>query len=91
MVRKRREKASEFYRKRPPMFVQQAAFEEVFPDIDRVTVEVEESGYGAGGYEKSNLPGEFIDCSNPQCYGGGFSIGRILRDMTRQKQTSLST
>lgn len=100
MAEKARKKANELYQERPPLFVRQGQFGEVFPDIESVTVDVEESGYGAGryrgnpvcaNYETHNLPGEFINCSNPKCYRGGFSIGRILRHMASQKQTSHST
>ena len=69
-------------------------FKEAFPQIQDITVRVEESGKGV--YEDFNIllytidnpPGEYIDCSNPLCYGGGFSIGQILRQMVRDKKNT---
>ena len=55
--------------------------------------EVKENGEGVHGsgsriYRKGQF-GEYIDCSNPLCYNGGFSIGSILREMVRNRQTEL--
>ena len=33
---------------------------------------------------------EFVDCSNPACYGGGVSIGAVLRWMVATKRTTMS-
>lgn len=72
-------------------------FDEAFPEIDDLTVEVEESGRGVDSenrksiYQKESFPGEFIDCRNPLCNKGGFSIGSILRDVVRSKQSQLET
>ena len=79
------------------VFSKKASFEEAFPEIEDLTVEVEETGHGVGEwnrkriYRKQYLPGEYIDCSNPLCYNGGFSIGSILREMVKKKQTELET
>ena len=29
---------------------------------------------------------ERLPCNNPACYGGGFSLGNLLRDMVRDRQ-----
>ena len=86
-------KASDVFRDTHYAFSQKVKFEEAFPDIDDITVDVEEKGYGVYGesnkrrYTRQYLPGEYVDCSNPSCYNGGFSIGQVLRDMVKNKQT----
>jgi len=95
--RDRRQKASDVFRESEFVFVQKVSFEEAFPEIKDLTVEVEESGHGVSEwnrkrtYRKQYFPGEYIDCSNPLCYNGGFSIGSILREMVRNRQTELET
>lgn len=89
MAIKRRKKASDIN----PFFVNKVDFDKAFPEIEELSVEVEETGKGITKsisrsiYTKDTLPGEYIDCSNPLCYRGGFSIGSILREMIRNKQT----
>jgi hypothetical protein len=38
-------------------------------------------------YTKESLPGEFIDCRNPECQKGGLSISGILRNIIAKKLT----
>ncbi len=96
MGRKDRKKASEIHRETEYFLGKKVLFEEAFPEIDDIVVEVEErghvwdKGFGKRRYTKGQI-GEFIDCSNPLCYGGGFSIGSIVQDMVRNKQTDLET
>jgi hypothetical protein len=91
-----RKKASEIHRDTDYLFSRKGTFEEAFPEIDEVVVEFEEHGHVPRAYQhkrkytKDNL-GEYIDCSNPPCYDGGFSIGRILREMVAKRQTKLET
>jgi len=90
----RRQKASDLFREGSYVFATPAKFAEVFPDIEDVTVDVTESGYGAREgrrslYTRQDLPGEYIDCSNPVCHNGGFSIGSVLREMARDHLTEL--
>jgi len=93
---KHRKKASEIHRETNYVFSKKVPFTEAFPEIDDITVEVKESGHGVyrnsctGIYGKDTL-GEYIDCSNPLCYNGGFSIGRILWEMVRKQQCDLKT
>jgi hypothetical protein len=85
-----RKKASDIFREGYFPFVQKVGFEEAYPQIDDLTIEVEEWGYSSKGkrvYRKPNLPGEYVDCSNPLCYKGGVSIGLILRRMVREGAT----
>ena len=100
MGKKRQKKASEIFKEGGFPFCQPGpSFEEAYPKIEDIKVEVEESGrnlyFGRvqsikNTYNKNNL-GEFIDCHNPKCLGGGFSIGQILDDMVSENQTNLET
>lgn len=93
----RRQKASDIFRETEFVFGRKASFAEVFPEIEDLRVEVEEFGEGTTKwnreriYRKQGFPGEYIDCHNPLCYNGGFSIGDILREMVRNRQTELET
>ncbi|MDK2907184.1 MAG: hypothetical protein PWP02_960 [Thermosipho sp. (in: thermotogales)] len=95
--RKKRLKASDVFRESDYVFSKKVNFEEAFPEIENLKIIVEESGKGIKScnkkhiYTKHNFPGEYINCSNPYCYNGGFSIGAILRDMTRKKLTEFET
>lgn len=95
MGRNKPMKASDVFRETNYFFGRKAKFDEVFPQIEDVEVTVQESGYGIIGdgvqIHKKNHFGEFIDCSNPCCYNGGFSIGSIIRDMVKNKKVELST
>ena len=90
----RRQKASDVFSETMPVFGRKTSFEQAFPSIKDVRVHVDERGHGPGFhaglgpsvYTKTMLR-EFVDCSNPMCYNGGFSIGSILRDMVTQDET----
>jgi len=95
LTKKGRKKASDVFRETDYVFGK-APFKEAFPQIKSVKVTVEETGDLGSGlfspkskvrkYNETNL-GEFIDCSNPLCHNGGFSICQILRDMVQEKKT----
>jgi len=93
----KRQKASDVFRESDFVFGRKVSFNEAFPEIEDLTVEVEEWGQGIDDwnrqrvYQKQYFPGEYINCSNPLCYNGGFSIGSILHAMIRKKQTELET
>ncbi len=93
---KDRKKASDIFRETRSPFARKVEFEEAFPQIDTIIVEVEEEGEGVFAeinkqiYRKNDL-GEFIDCSNSICYNGGFSIGQIIRQMVSEERTDLET
>jgi hypothetical protein len=95
MARKHVQKASDLFNQSTPAFGRKVSFDEAYPEIEDVVVEVKENGYGSYGasrtYAKAYFPGEFIDCSNPSCYGGGFSIGQIIYEMKRNRQTEYAT
>ena len=93
--RDERQKASDVFNEADFVFGRKVSFDEAFPQIEDVVVEVKESGHGIRRdnrrvYRKPYL-GEYIDCSNPICYNGGFSIGAILREMVRNRQAELET
>jgi len=96
--RSRRQKASDVFGESEFVFVSKTdSFDKAFPEIEDVKVEVTESGEGITQlnreriYGKQTFPGEYINCPNPMCYNGGFSIGEIIRDMIRNKQAELVT
>jgi hypothetical protein len=60
-----------------------ASFSEAFPSVTRARIEVEESFYRRSVIHQltEDDAREFVDCSNRACYGGGVSIGDVLRRM----------
>lgn len=91
---KKRQKASDVFRESKHVFGDGVPFEEAFPEIKEAKVVCVQKGDGvreasAERVYTSPRIGEFVDCSNPACYNGGFSVGQILRDMVRKKQTHL--
>ena len=91
-----RPKAQDIFEKSTFVFATKVKeFEQAFPDIQEVRAEVIVKSRGSqftnskGGmiYTKENFPGEYINCGNPVCYGGGFSLGGILREMIHKEQT----
>jgi hypothetical protein len=88
-------KASDVFRKTNHVFVGKARFDKVFPQIEDIKVTVQELGKGVIGdgvlVYKKNQFGEYIDCSNPRCYNGGFSIGSIVREMVKDKKVEFNT
>lgn len=88
--RDERQKASDVFRDANFMFAQKVPFAKAFPDIHAVRIEVE-TGHAPSGNPKrvfsgQHLPGEYVDCDNPLCYNGGFSIGEVLRDMVQKRE-----
>lgn len=92
-----RKKAMDVFRESNFLFSEKVQFEEAFPMIEEINIEVKENGHGVyqwnenSHYSKSYIPGEYINCKNPLCYNGGFSIGSILREMIAMRQTNLET
>ena len=91
MGRNDRKKASDVFRDTNYVFSRKVSFKEAFPEIASLSIVVEEDGHGVREWNRvrhygMNV-GEFVDCSNSLCYNGGFSIGEILREMVRKKET----
>jgi hypothetical protein len=82
-----RPKASDLWRAKYPLFGGKSTFEEAFPDIADFRFEVRTVSRGSEFtdqrqvFDMSSKPGEYFDCRNPLCYGGGFSIGEVLSGM----------
>lgn len=83
-----RKKASDLFNESHSVFGRKAPFVEVFPDIAEVRVEWTETADGhKRGLRRATEVGEYINCSSGRCYGGGFSIGAVLREMYRARET----
>lgn len=93
--RDERKKASDIFNESEFVFARKVTFDDAFPEIQDVCVEIKETGNGVWGEGttvlKKGTIGEYVNCSNTLCYNGGVSIGSILREMVRAKQTELKT
>lgn len=89
---KKRKKAQDVFNETNFMFSNKTTFEKAFPEIEKISVKVKESGKGiyrsfqSSYYEKKSL-GEYINCNNSFCYNGGFNIGEIIRKMGWNRET----
>jgi hypothetical protein len=59
-------------------------FEKAFPTIANVVIRVED-GLGSVRVFRKGEFGEYIDCTEPYCDGGGVSIGSIIRQMVSDR------
>lgn len=95
MPKDKRMKASDVFDQSQHLFGKTSSFAKAFPQIEDIKVEIKETGEGVPRwreesfdiYTLNNLPGEYVDCSNPLCYNGGFRLGQILRLMSSNNQT----
>jgi hypothetical protein len=90
-----RQKASDVFGNAEFLFARKVSFSDAFPAIEDLKVVVEHLGY-CGVHEwnrvrrySSKEVGEFVDCTNPLCYNGGFSVGSLIRGMIPEKKTHL--
>lgn len=87
-----RPKASEVSR---PVFAEKRCrFAQAYPTIETLRVDITETGdlsYGASKnhYYTETTAGEYVDCSNPRCFAGGFSLGVHLGRMVWEKKTEM--
>ncbi|OFV90043.1 MAG: hypothetical protein A3H95_16795 [Acidobacteria bacterium RIFCSPLOWO2_02_FULL_64_15] len=70
----------------PPTFAQPtSSFSKAFPEIKSVSMVVEEQDSGqvvrSYNFKEDTLPGEYLNCTNPRCYNGGYDVGQTLRFM----------
>lgn len=92
----KREKASDVFQKINFVFAEKTTFEKAFPQIEKIKVEVIETGEGISDwntkriYDK-NSAGEYINCHNNRCYNGGFCLGEIIRGMIYANKTETET
>jgi hypothetical protein len=79
----RKEKAGAVFGRSQLTVTTKASFSEAFPTVTRARIEVEESFYRRTLIHRLTEydAREFVDCSNPACYGGGVSVGDVLRRM----------
>lgn len=93
--RDKRQKASDVFNESNYLLAEKVSFDQAFPDIEHVVVEYKETGHsvqtGSKRIDRKSYLHEFINCSNPLCYNGGFSIRAILREMVRNRKTELET
>jgi hypothetical protein len=65
-------------------------FDGAFPSIESLEVVIDETGEGTEGLGLRCLTRrsvrEFINCSNPRCYGKGLDLGGLLRSMLHTQQ-----
>lgn len=94
MTNKVRQKAQAVFENTNFVFKKKCTFEEAYPLVDEIKIIVIESGKGIKEwntkrhFDKMNT-GEYIDCRNPRCYNGGFSIGRIIKSMVKDNKEHL--
>lgn len=59
--------------------------------VDLLHISVWEKGRSASPFElriqHRDAVREYVDCNNPLCKGGGFSLGNVLRDLVNGRQT----
>ena len=81
--RLRKDKAGAIFGKSQLTVATKASFSEAFPSVQRAWIEVVETFYRRTviHHLTEENAREFVDCSNPECYGGGVSIGAVLRWM----------
>ncbi len=89
-----RKKAMDIFNESNPVFAKKTTFEGAFPSIEDVKILVKESGNGVYGGALSytlskSTASEYVNCSNPLCYRGGFSIGSMLREAIMHNQTHI--
>jgi hypothetical protein len=97
---RKRLKASDVYKQTDFFFSgPKLTFAQAFPEIEDLQVAVKETDQSyvphtlvcESAYCRTNPPGEYVDCRNPDCYNGGFRMGDILREMVQQMRTDFTT
>jgi hypothetical protein len=88
----RKDNAGAVFSKSKLAVATKASFSEAFPSVRRARIEVEETFYRRTviHHLTEEDAGEFVDCSNPACYGGGVSIGAVLRWMVATKRSEMA-
>jgi hypothetical protein len=84
-----RMKASDYFRKSTTFLGKTSSLAETFPDIEDASVEIETNEHNGSrvAHYRIGTIGEYVDCPNPQCSGGGLRIVQILRLMVLCKET----
>lgn len=89
-------KASDIFNETNYVFGSKGDFKDGFPEIQEMSIHVTElesliwMKEQATHYLTVDYPGgEYIDCTNPSCDGGGFSMGNILREAVNGKEEEI--
>ena len=76
-------------KKRPPR-KNLIALDGTLETLDKIRISVREKGQNAEPFElriiHKDSVREHVDCNNPLCFNGGFSLGDVLRDMVKGRQ-----
>lgn len=99
MARNNRKGAQDLLNEANLVFATKGTFEDAFPGIATIRIEYEETGqgvrrFGTGGHEGAGKGiltdkkriGQYLRCSNPLCYGGGYDIVSVVRDMVSKNE-----
>jgi hypothetical protein len=90
---RKRQKASDVLRENPPAVGGLITFAEAFPAIRVVGIIVRELDgdrvVRTHRFSRENFPGEYVDCTNPRCYDGGYELAETLRRMGASRETHL--
>jgi len=85
-----RKQLSDLFAESPELFHRKVPFQNAFPEIAAFRLEVTTQNsydyqYSTSVYTLANPPGEYINCSNPICCRGGFSVGDLFRKTIRER------
>ena len=58
--------------------------------LERIDITVHEKGRHAEPFDlhivHKDAMREFVECNDPDCFNGGFSLGEVIREMVRGRQ-----
>jgi hypothetical protein len=71
------------------VFGRYTTFDEAYPTLSDAVIDYKQYMFGSSAADSENLPehysirngGGVIDCKNPACVGGGFTIDRAINDV----------
>jgi len=83
---------SDLYNKHTPIMGEKVGFEDAYPTIASLQLEVIEDEGGIGKKYPADTFSErqfsaVVNCHNNSCYGGGVDIGRLLHKLADGKRT----
>ncbi|MGP9799001.1 hypothetical protein ACT3UJ_16780 [Halomonas sp. 86] len=89
-------KASDVFNEKDYVFGSKGNFKDAFPEVQEMSIHVIElesliwMKEQTTHYLTAKYPGgEYIDCTNPSCDGGGFSMGNVLREAVNSKEKEI--
>lgn len=90
LIMKSRKKAQDIFEESNLVFGSKTTFDKGYPEVERISVRVEEFDYSKLVHETSFIDkstiSEFINCHNALCKGGGFHLMDVVREMYRTKE-----